>query len=149
MAQPRIRRATEDDAEDISQVITEVLKAPEPVALQAMTPEEVATRIRRLGDQGGIFVCQENGRIVGFSLLDYNTDDPDTATLGVWLLDSHRKRGLGTQLAERALEHARDQGYKRIRGRMPQNNEVALSFLSSIGALVPLYNPEAQFELPL
>ena len=52
-------------------------------------------------------------------------------------------------LAERALEHGRDRGYKRIRGRLPQNNEVALSFLSSIGALVPLYNPEARFELPL
>ena len=48
-----------------------------------------------------------------------------------------------------ALEHAREKGYKRIRGRLPQNNEVALSFLSSIGALVPLYNPEARFELPL
>ena len=26
---------------------------------------------------------------------------------------------------------------------------IALSFLSSIGALVPIYNPEARFELPL
>ena len=44
---------------------------------------------------------------------------------------------------------ARDKGYKRIRGRLPQNSEIALSFLSSIGALVPIYNPEARFELPL
>jgi RimJ/RimL family protein N-acetyltransferase len=149
MAEPRVRRATEDDAESISQVITEVIKDPEPVAIQAMTPEQVAMRIERLGDQGGIFVCEEAGRVVGFSLLDFNTDDPDIATLGVWLLPSHRKRGLGTQMAERALELARDKGYKRIRGRLPEGNEVALSFLSSIGALVPMYNPEAQFELPL
>ena len=149
MADPKIRRATEDDAEDISKVIAEVIKSPEPVAIQEMTPEQVATRIARLGDQGGIFVCQVNGSIVGFSLLDFNTDDPETATLGVWLLESHRKMGLGTQLAERALELARDKGYKRIRGRLPQENEVALSFLSSIGALMPLFNPEARFELPL
>ena len=58
MAEPRIRRATEDDAEDISNVIAEVIKSPEPVAIQAMTPEEVATRIRRIGDQGGIFICR-------------------------------------------------------------------------------------------
>jgi GNAT superfamily N-acetyltransferase len=149
MADPKIRRATEDDAVEISEVITEVLKDPEPVAIQAMTPEEVATRIRRMGEQGGIFVCQAEGRLVGFSLLDFNTDDPETATFGAWLLPSHRKMGLGTALAERALEHARDKGYKRIRGRLPERNEVALSFLSSIGALVPMYNPETRFELPL
>ena len=149
MAEPRIRRATEDDAEDISNVIAEIVKAPEPVAIQAMTPEEVATRIRRIGDQGAIYLCEDGGSVVGFSILDYSTEEPDTATLGVWLLDSHRKRGIGTALAERALELARDKGYKRIRGRLPQGNEVALSFLSSIGALVPLYNPETRFELPL
>ncbi len=149
MADPKVRRATEDDAPEISQVITEVRKSAEPVAIEEQTPEQIATRIRRLGEQGGIFVCEAEGRVVGFSLLDFNTEDPETATLGVWLLEKHRKQGLGTQMAERALEHARDKGYKRIRGRLPERNEVALSFLSSIGALVPMYNPETQFELPL
>jgi GNAT superfamily N-acetyltransferase len=149
MAEPRIRRATEDDAEGVSKVIDEVLKAPEPMAITAQTPEQVATRIRRLGEQGGIFVCEAGGEVVGFSVLDFNTDDPEIATLGVWLLKEYRQKGLGTQLAERALDLARDKGYKRIRGRLPADNEVALSFLSSIGALVPLYNPETQFELPL
>jgi GNAT superfamily N-acetyltransferase len=114
-----------------------------------MSEETVARWIERLGDQGGLFVAEVDGKVVGFSALDFNTEEPDTATLGVWLLAAYRKRGIGTLLAERALAHARDQGYKRIRGRLPQNNEVALSFLSSIGALVPLYNPEARFELPL
>ena len=38
---------------------------------------------------------------------------------------------------------------KRIRGNLPDNNETALSFLSGIGALVPIYNPEVVFELPI
>jgi GNAT superfamily N-acetyltransferase len=67
----------------------------------------------------------------------------------VWLLSSARRKGIGTALAEYALGFARDKGYKRIRGRLPQDNETALAFLSSIGALVPIYNPEARFELPL
>jgi GNAT superfamily N-acetyltransferase len=71
------------------------------------------------------------------------------AVIGVWLLPEHRRKGLGTALAEYALGFARDKGYKRIRGRLPQNNETALSFLSGIGALVPMYNPEAVFELPI
>jgi RimJ/RimL family protein N-acetyltransferase len=150
MAEPKIRRASTDDAGDIAVVIAEIVKDPAPVALRSeMTEEQVAAWIERLGDQGGLFVAQVDGQVVGFSALDYNTEEPDTATLGVWLLASHRKKGIGTLLAERVLAHARDKGYRRIRGRLPQNNEVALSFLSSIGALVPLYNPEARFELPL
>ena len=50
---------------------------------------------------------------------------------------------------EIALGFARDKGYKRIRGRLPQQNQIALSFLSGIGALVPMYNPETVFELPI
>jgi RimJ/RimL family protein N-acetyltransferase len=150
MAEPRVRRATEDDAEGISAVIEEILKDPAPVALrEPLTAEQVVRWMDRLGDNGGLFVCEVEGTVVGFAALDYNTEEPDIATIGVWLLAPHRKKGLGTAMAERALEHAREKGYRRIRGRLPQNNEVALSFLSSIGALVPLYNPEARFELPL
>jgi GNAT superfamily N-acetyltransferase len=150
MADSKVRRATEDDAADISTVITEILKDPEPVALRAeMSPEQVAAWIDRLGEDGGLFVCELEGRVAGFAALDFNTEEPETATIGVWVLVDHRKKGFGTALAERALEHAREKGYKRIRGRLPENNEVALSFLSSIGALVPLYNPDARFELPL
>ena len=150
MAEPNLRRATIDDAEQISAVIAEIVRAPEPVALRsALTPDQVRAWIERVGDQGGLFVCEVEGRIVGFSALDFNTEEPDVGTLGVWLLASHRKQGLGTALAECVLENAREKGFRRIRGRLPQNNEVALSFLSSIGALVPLYNPEARFELPL
>jgi predicted N-acetyltransferase YhbS len=149
MAEPRIRRATEDDAEGISKVIDQVLGEGVPAAIAAQAPEQVATRIRRMGEQGGMFVCEDQTEVVGFSILDFSTDDPEVGTLGVWLLKAYRQKGLGTQLAERALELARDKAYKRIRGRLPENNEIALSFLSSIGALAPLFNPEARFELPL
>ena len=150
MGEPILRRATHEDAAAISAVISEVIKDPEPVALRSeMTPEQVERWIDRLGEQGGLFVAEIDGRVVGFGALDFNTEDPEMGTLGVWLLPSHRKQGLGTGLAECVLEHAREHGYRRIRGRLPQGNEVALSFLSSIGALVPLYNPNARFELPL
>jgi len=52
-------------------------------------------------------------------------------------------------LGESILDFAREAGYRRIRGRLPANNEPALSFLSGLGALVPLRNPEMRFELPL
>ena len=99
--------------------------------------------------EGGAFLGIIDGRVVGFAALDFNTFEPDTVILGVWMLREVRRRGIGTALAEYALGFARDKGYTRIRGRLPQDNEVALTFLSSIGALVPIYNPEARFELPL
>ena len=54
---------------------------------------------------------------------------------------------LSRDVAE-AVNDVRDR-VLRIRGRLPQQNQIALSFLSGIGALVPMYNPETIFELPI
>jgi RimJ/RimL family protein N-acetyltransferase len=144
------RRATLDDAEAVAAVIEAVVREPNPVGFErTLSAEEVRTWLSRLGDGGAVFLCLIGEEVAGFSALDFNTQEPDTATLGVWILPQHRKQKLGTALAGCVLDFARDKGYRRIRGRLPQDNEVALSFLSGIGALVPLYNPEMRFELPL
>ena len=149
-AEPTYRQANINDAEAISSVIANVVKEPNPVAFDGpMAPDQVRTWLSRMGGEGGVFLAIIEGRVVGFAALDYNTFEPDTVVLGVWMVSEVRRRGIGTALAEYALGFARDKGYKRIRGRLPSDNEIALSFLSSIGALVPIYNPEARFELPL
>ena len=144
------RQATIDDAAAIAEVINRVVQEPNPVGLEGPTTAEgVRTWLARQGSQGGLFLCLVEGRVAGFSALDFNTQEPETATLGVWLLPEYRRRGFGTAAAEYALGFARDKGYRHLRGRLPENNETALSFLSNIGALVPIYNPEMRFELPL
>lgn len=149
-AEPTYRQATINDAAAIAHVIEVVFKEPNPVGFERpMTADEVRTWLSRLGGEGGAFLAIIEGEVVGFCALDYNTLEPDTVILGVWMIPTARRRGIGTAIAEYALGFARDKGYKRIRGRLPQDNEIALSFLSSIGALVPIYNPEARFELPL
>jgi len=149
-SEPTYRQANVNDAEAIAGVIDVVVREPNPVAFDGpMTPEQVRVWLTRLGGEGGVFLASIDGRVVGFAALDYNTFEPDTVVLGVWMLPEARRRGIGTALAEYALGFARDKGYKRIRGRLPQDNQIALSFLSSIGALVPIYNPDARFELPL
>ena len=149
-AEPTYRQANINDAGAVAHVIEVAMQEPNPVGFEhALTPDEVRTWLSRLGGEGGVFLAIIDGNVVGFAALDYNTIEPDTVVLGVWMLPEVRRRGIGTALAEYALGFARDKGYKRIRGRLPQNNEVALTFLSSIGALVPIYNPEARFELPL
>jgi len=149
-SEPTYRQANVNDAAAISEVIAVVFKEPNPVGFERpLTPDEVRTWLSRLGGEGGVFLATIEGKVVGFGALDYNTFEPDTVVLGVWMIPEVRRRGIGTALAEYALGFARDKGYKRIRGRLPSDNEVALTFLSSIGALVPIYNPEARFELPL
>lgn len=148
--EPTYRQAAIQDAEAIAGIIATIVQEPNPVAFEGpMSAEQVRTWFTRLGEQGAVFLCLIDGKIVGFSALDFDTQQPETAILGVWMLPEHRRRGLGTALAQYALDFARERGYRRIRGRLPEQNEVALSFLSGIGALVPLYNPDAVFELPL
>jgi len=144
------RRATLEDAEAIAGVIEALLKEPDPAGFErAFSAVEMRTWLCRQGEGGAIFLCLVNGAVTGFSALDFNTQEPDTATLGVWVLPEHRGKKLGTALAELALDFARDRGYRRLRGRLLPDSPKALSFLSSIGALVPIYNPEMRFELPL
>ena len=148
--QPVIRQANINDAEAIAGVIERVVQEPNPVGFDGPMPvEQVRTWLSRMGGEGGAFLALVDGKLMGFAALDFNTFEPETVVLGVWMLPEARRKGIGTALAEYALGFARDKGYRRIRGRLPQDNEIALSFLSSIGALVPIYNPEARFELPL
>ena len=150
MSEPTYRQATVNDADAVATIINTVVQEPNPVGFDGpTTPENVRTWLTRLGADGGLFLCLIEGKAVGFSAIDFDTHQPETAVLGVWLLADQRRTGLGTALAEYALGFARDKGFRRIRGRLPKGNETALSFLSGIGALVPMYNPEAVFELPL
>jgi len=145
-----VRPATPQDAKAIAAVIARVAEEPQPVGFRrALSADEVEQWRRRLSDQGAIVVAEREGQVVGFGALDFNTEEPDTCTLGVWVLPEHRRRGIATALGSQLLEFARDAGYRRVRGRLPEGNEPALSFLSSLGALVPLRNPEMRFELPL
>lgn len=148
--EPDYRLATADDAAAIADVIRDVVEGPNPVVFdRPWSVEEVSTWRRRLGNSGAIYVAVEGDNLIGFGALDYNTRQPDTCTLGVWLRSEWRRRGIGTVLAEYLLSHAREQNFRRVVGSLPDNNEAALSFLSAIGALAPLINPDSRFELPL
>ena len=146
-----VRRATKADAAQISEIISELLREPNPVAFGGpRSPEEIEQWMERQGDQGAFFVIEDDRqRVLGFATVDFNSAEPEAATFGAWIRQQNRRQGHGTALAEYALAFARQQGYKRIKARLPRDNEPALSYLSSIGALVPLFNPGTTFELPI
>src|SRR5579883_453501 len=141
-----IRPATDGDAAAISAIIERIVQEPNPVGLRGpMSEDEVKGWLRRLGDQGCIFLAEVDGKAASFAALDFNTESPETGTLGVWVLPEFRRKKIGLELGEYVLDFAREKGYKRVRGRLPENNEPALSFLSELGALVPMQNPEMRF----
>lgn len=145
-----VRRATPDDADEISAIIAELVDSKESVAFaQALSTEEVKAWMRRQGDDGAMFVVDDGRFILGFAAVDFDSARPNECSFGSWVRPLNRRQGHGTALAEEALAFARERGYRRIRGRLPENNEAALSYLSSIGALVPLTNPGMSFELPI
>jgi ribosomal protein S18 acetylase RimI-like enzyme len=142
------RTATADDAEEIADIARRL--GNENVSLpQQFGAPQVREWISRLGDQGTVQIVFNGSIPVAFGAIDFNTTEPETAVLGVWVLPEFRRRGIATDLAESLVEFARERGYRSVRGRLPDGNEPALSFLSSIGAMVPLRNPEMRFELPL
>lgn len=148
MRATEFRRATKEDAEGIASIIRAL--GSENVGLRTGFDADRAREwVARLGEDGTMILASDGSIPVAFGALDFSTTEPDTGVLGVWVLPDHRRQGLATELAEQLIAFARDHGYRRIRGRLPDGNEPALSFLSSIGAMVPLRNPNMAFELPL
>ena len=146
---PALRRASADDAEQIAEIIAELLGEPEPVAFdRALSADEVRDSLAASGEGGATFVIEDGGRLLAFALVDPVEGAPEDCSFGAWVRASERRKGYATTLAEEALAFTRERGYTAIRARLPEQNEPALSFLSSIGALVPLTNPGAHFELP-
>lgn len=148
-----VRQATKADAAAIAEIITELQREREPVGFRGAWDEaRVLRQMERQGDAGSYFVVEDSdrgGRILGFAAIDFNSEEPDQATFGAWIRALNRRQGHASRLAEECLAFARAKGYRRIRARLPEDNEPALSYLSSIGALVPLFNPGTTFELPI
>ncbi len=149
--EPTYRQATQDDAGAIaaigSQMLDELGDAsglPGP-----MTPAAVSERIAGYGEKGAMIVCAQEKGVCGFAALEPDPDEDGCAVVGVWLLPSARRQGIGRELALMAFDFARSTGYKKVRGTLPAGNEAALSFFSEIGALAQLVGGGMQYELPL
>ena len=147
---PLCRRAVADDAAQIAEIIAELIEEPQPVAFdRALSAAEV--RDAWLGDSeegAAVFVIEEAGRLLAFAVVEPLEGASEDCSLGAWVREAERRKGYATALAEEALAFTRERGYQAIRARLPEDNEPALSYLSSIGALVPLANPGAHFVLP-
>jgi RimJ/RimL family protein N-acetyltransferase len=151
MTKTIFRRATARDAQQIASIAARiVLNGGGATGLpRHLTAAEVVGRMRSYRRRGAWFICRIDRQTAGFAALEPVSDEKKTAALGVWVLPSFRGQGVGRELALMALDFARGKGYRKVRGRIPAGNEPALSFFSSIGALVPRVGGDIRYELPL
>jgi GNAT superfamily N-acetyltransferase len=147
---PTAQRDIDRLAPGVAQVINAVVAEGDNMALPGRsTPDDVRERVQRVGERGGIFYAIERDRVVAFASLAPSESDPQVASLGVWVLPEFRRRGLGTDLSRAAIEFARDAGYTRLQGTIPNENEPALSFFSAVGPIAAVEGGSMRYELPV
>ncbi|MBM4415469.1 MAG: GNAT family N-acetyltransferase [Chloroflexi bacterium] len=146
-----VRHAKPEDAEQIAEIVREIMADnAEDIGIDVpLSHADVLLWMHRHGDNGALFVIDDGRHLLAFGSVDFNSARPNECVIGAWVRPLNRRQGHATALAEEGIAFARDHGYRKVRARLPENNEAALSFLSSIGALVPLFNPGATYELPL
>lgn len=144
-----LRPAAPADAEAIASVARGLREEANTGLPPALDAAAARAWLARLEERGAAAIALDGSLPVAFGAVEAGADDAATAELGVWVLPDHRRRGLATEIAGELLARARELGYRRIRGRLPEGNEPALSFLSAIGGMVPMRNPDMTFELPL
>lgn len=150
MPEPTYRKAMTEDAEAIAKVgatIWDELGAASGL-LGRPTTEAVRGRMEELGARGAFFLCDEGGAC-GFAIVQPDVSHPQEAVLGVWLLPEARGKGHGRELAVAGTEFAKDAGYKRLRGIIPEGNEPALAFFGDFGSIAQIVGQGMEYELPL
>ena len=149
MTEPTYRLATRGDAAPVAAIGQEVWEemGGDSGLPQRPTDEGIAALIAN--QRGGVFVAVDGGHPCGFAALGPDPNQPDEAVMGVWLIPSARRKGIGRELALMATDFARRLGYAKLRGTLPKDNEPALSFFSDIGTLARIVGQDMQYELPL
>jgi GNAT superfamily N-acetyltransferase len=144
------RKADDTDAYSIVRVWNRI--AAEDAATGIDGPTDEAAIGRMMDDMrgaGAFFLAQADATSVGFAMVEPLAGEDGAARVRVYVVRDHRLRGIGRELARTAFRWARDYGYKRVKGYIPEGNEAALSFYSSLSPLVPLDATGIEFELPL
>lgn len=92
----------------------------------------------------GIFIAELGGTPVGTGAgwVDPHRPEPLGYLDGPAVLPAHRRRGIGTVLARRALDYLRSRGMERVRTGVGDWNRAAAAFLAKLG-----FTPVRRFSL--
>jgi ribosomal protein S18 acetylase RimI-like enzyme len=133
-----IRRAREEDLTGLVGVIRQAIGDGSYVDAETVADvidhEEVLFRNNEL-ESRVFFVACIDSEVVGWVNLTTNeTEKLDhTAKLTLGVLERYRGHGIGSELHERGLSWAEDNGYEKLYNSVPATNEGAIEFLEDHG----------------
>lgn len=109
-----IRKCHESDQESAKDLIARVMKAEFPKESSAFPNEDLNEINRSYGKLGeAFFVASENSSIVG--TVAVKQEDERTGLLRRLFVDSaHRRKKIGSQLIDRAIDFCREAGYEEL-----------------------------------
>jgi phosphinothricin acetyltransferase len=137
----KIRKATQEDAEDISQ-IWEVVCA-ERIYTAVSTPftaKQEREYLSSLSEREGIFIAEFNNKLIGFLSLDLWSKVIDSfshvGTIGTFILPEWRGKGISYNLADCIFDFAKANEYEKIVIYVRKGNERAIKFYQNLGFLL-------------
>jgi GNAT superfamily N-acetyltransferase len=134
-----IRTAEPEDAEEVHRLIAALAAYERESAAVVSTPDVIRTQLADARPPFECLLAQEHGETVGFALF-FPTYSTWLGKQGLWLedlfvLESHRHRGIGRALLTRVAELAVARGYGRLEWSVLDWNVPALGFYRRLGAV--------------
>ncbi len=139
-----IRPALPEDDDFILDIFMEIIGAGETFALPQDLSREKALAFW-CGDKNTVFVCEENGRILGSYYLKPNHSGPGShvANAGYIVVSTERGKNIGRALAEHSIEEARRLGYRAMQFNFViSTNESAVRLWKRLGFAIVGTLPE-------
>ncbi|MBI5305738.1 MAG: GNAT family N-acetyltransferase [Chloroflexi bacterium] len=133
-----IRRATPDDAPSIVAIWQEIAAERIYSAIdRPFTLEQEREYVASLSEREGVFVAEQDGRVIAFQTLDlwarFIRSMDHVGTIGTEILREWRGRGIGRQLAAHTIAFAREHGYEKLVIFVRASNANAQQFYLGLG----------------
>ncbi len=133
-----IRKGDEEDIKDLIEVYLKSYKGLEEYSYTH--PEDVKAYLNWLfrRDVAGIWVAEEDGKIVGFVASDGNWfSKREGKVVGALhelaILPEYRNRGIGKALVEKALKYFKGRGLDTVELWVGDKNQQAINFYKKLG----------------
>lgn len=132
-----VRRALIADSEPIRRIYNAEVTAS--TATLDLVARSTIDQVAWMADHSGVYpvlVAEQEGELVGFSSLSPYRSRPGYATVvedSVYVLGTHRGKGIGHALLSAALDTARSHGFHSVIGRVITEQEASIALHKSCG----------------
>ncbi|MFX1417609.1 MAG: GNAT family N-acetyltransferase [Promethearchaeota archaeon] len=138
MIEINIRKAQTEDAEEISKIWKVICTEKKFTAISdPFTVKQEKDYISSLSNREGIFVAENEDKIIGFQSLDlwakFSKYFSHVGVIGTFILPEWRKKNIGLKLAEYTFDFARKNKYEKIVIYVRATNSDAIKFYKNLG----------------